>query len=624
MQVPAVLGVGTEGIKNGGFNSQGDWSTSSTATIENGALRLTGSANVTSSQLVKNIIGGNTYTFTGKYMTTGKASAYLTIQYRVPYGWERESFGFTGSEHSSGQIKSKKTDAYDVHTVEITAPKHTTEIVIQLRKVGNTAGDVFWDDVSLTGVYGETKLEENPFKADAAGTAELRLDEVFYYTDKTTATATVKTGLSADKVTYTLYEGMTRKWEKTENYGKPFSFALSSLKEETQYKLSAKVKKGSGTVAEGEQIFYRVKRPTALDADGKYYAVTVDKNTGTATKAAEATEPIFLYTVGSGGFAKAKEGGINVVQGYASVLDAAAAAGLKVLVVLYSPNPEKTLTSMLPAGHPNNVAHTRSIIHQYKHHEAVYGWLVMDEPYYNLVSREAGPRFKEAEVNTWLLNSYRVIHEEDPHHPVFIMQDGSARYRQAAMGTDILGIDPYIQTNGNVWHDVYSAVVKAKMATKGEKPVYACLQAFRFSGFLPETNQLRHMAYQARLAGALGIGYYQYSNADGDTALPNTRLWNDVLRIKNEKDILFGIDKTEIRDHGLYGETKDGKGVILYMGEEKASVLTATYQSGAVTELTDLNIEALSDTEKLQLYDSTANQKRFIWTDGQGFLAPGV
>ena len=623
VQIPAVLGAGTEGIKNGGFDSAEGWSTSSTAIIENGALRLTGSANTASSQLVSNVVGGSTYTFRAKYKTTGVAGAAITVAFRVPSGWDLESYAFTGSEIYKS-FKSKSKEAYDSYALDIKVPLHTTQMSVQLRRVNGATGEVYWDDVSLTGTFKETLIEENPFKADAAGTAELSLDEVFYYTEKTTATATVKAGLSADKVTYSLYEGNTKKWDKTENYGKAFSFSLSELKQETKYRLTAKVKKGASAVAEGEQIFYRVRRPTALSADGSYYPVTVDAATGSATKAETPMQPIFLYTVNNANFATAASGGINVIAGYASVLNDAAKAGIKVLVVLYSASPKPTGTSMLPAGHPNNVAATRATINRYKHHEAVFGWMVMDEPYYNLVSREAGPQFEEAEVNTWLLNSYRVIHEEDPHHPVFIMQDSSSHYRQAARGVDILGIDPYIPQKGDVWRHVYDMTSIAEEATKGEKPVYSLLQAFRWYNFMPNANQIRHMVYQARLAGAEAVGYYKFNGADGSQNLSQLSAWDGVLRVKAERDILFGLGKGTVRDNGIYGETKDGKGVLLHLGNSAVKVLTATYSADSPKELIKIDFTSLSQTENMEVYNSTKDIKRFIWTDGQGLLAPSV
>ncbi len=642
LQVPAVLGAGTEGVTNGGFDSADAWSTSQTATIENGALRLTGSADTSSSQLVKNILGGNTYTFTAKYKRTGNAKEYLTVKFYTPSG--TDEFVYV-NETSSYHPTSSKNELNKWHewSRDITVPKHVTAVGLQLRKVGSTTGDVYWDDVSLMGTYGVTPLEENPFKEDASGTAELRLDEMFYYTEKTTATATVSENLAADEVTYTLYEGKTKIWEKTENYGKSFSFALSSpqssLKEETQYKLSARVKKGSSVIAEGEQIFYRVKRPTALSADGLYYPVTVDKVTGEATRSDTVFNPVITYGIFGGDndtkavhterFKKAAEGGITVVQGYpnSKILDAAQAAGVKVLAVLYS--------GMIPAGHPEKVARTRYTVNTWKHHEALFGWIVIDEPgenFFKGVKDEDKPEV-ERRVNSWLLNSYRIIHEEDPHHPVFLMEDRVSAYGKTAKAVDILGIDPYVNTNQDYYSDVFRDADEAVKACKNEKPVYALVQAFDFQTPLPTPEQLRHMVYQAKLAGVKGFGYYKFQGAhkeviNGTTVtqdLPDTVLWPMLKQIKAENDFLFGLGRGELRDSGVYGETEDGKGVLLYMGSEEVSVLTATYATnGATKELIEVEFTPISETEKIAVYEDTANKKRFIWTDGQGLLAPGV
>ncbi len=599
----------TEGVANGSFSDTfAGWSQPAGATIEDGALHLSGAPAVYITQRVHHVIAGNTYTLSGRYKAASGGAA-LKIEWQVENG--SSSYTYVGEFYKSVPASS----GWKTVEATVTAPEFATCALIMVRKVSQASVDVYWDDISFTGTYGETPKEEVPFTD--GGTAGLSTDQVFYYSEETTAKATTASGLGGDTVRYTLSDGNQEVWKKTAAYGTTYTFSLTSLALEKMYTLRAEVLKNGKTVAEGTRQIYRVNRPKALSADGTYRKVAADGAVG------EVVNPILMYNVSSDQYTKMAEAGVNVVQGYVNSTNIAAAkaAGVQILGVLYS--------GMLPAGHPNNAAITRYTVRKYKNEEAVFGWIIMDEPYYNLVDRGLGDamvKYDEGLVDTWLANSYRIIHEEDPNHPVFVMQDGSARYKKAANFADILGIDAYLYEDVDNYHKLFNATQKAVNATEDKKPVYAVMQTYRYTNakqgvdYQPTAAHVRHMVYQARLAGAKGFGYYKYGQADGSLNLSQTATWKGLKTVAAEKDFLFSLPKGK-EAGGVVTASVGGKTVHLVIGDGE-KVLTATYADSTAPELVKTEFTSLSQETRLTVEEAAATTKQFIWTDGQSFLCP--
>ncbi len=598
-----------EGVVNGSFSDAfAGWSEPAGAAVEDGVLHLSGAPAVYISQRVHHVVAGNTYTLSGRYKAADGGAA-LKIEWQVESG--TDSYGHVGEIYKSVPASSGWKTVEDT----VTAPEFATSAVIMVRKVSASNVDVYWDDISLTGSFGETLQEENPFTD--GGTAGLNTDQIFYYTEETTAKATTASGLGGDTVRYTLSDGKNEVRKGTAAYGTAYSFSLTGLSPEKMYTLRAEVLKNGSTVAEGTRQIYRVNRPKALSADGTYRKALADGTVG------EVVNPILMYDVSSDQYTKMAEAGVNVVQGYVNSTNIAAAkaAGVQILGVLYN--------GMLPAGHPNNAAITRYTVRNYKDEEAVFGWIIMDEPYYNLVDRGLGDamvKYDEGLVDTWLANSYRIIHEEDPNHPVFVMQDGGDRYKKAANFTDILGIDAYLFDDVDNYDMLYKTTQKAIRAAEDKKPVYAVMQTYRYTNakqgvdYQPTAAHVRHMVYQARLAGAKGFGYYKYGQADGSLNLSQTATWEGLKTVAAEKDFLFSLPKGK-EAGGVVTASVGGKTVQLAIGDGE-KVLTATYAGGTVPELTKVEFESLSEGTRLTVEDAAAGKKRFVWTDGQSFLCP--
>lgn len=601
----------TEGVANGSFSDAfAGWSQPAGAAVEDGALHLSGAPAVYTAQRVYQIIPGNTYTLSGKYKAPSGGAA-LKLEWQTVSG--KDSYGYVGEYYKSVPASSTwKTVEYTV-----TAPEFATCAILMVRKVSTAAVDVYWDDISLTGLFGESFQEEVPFTD--GGMAGLETDQIFYYSEETTAKATTASGLGGDTVRYTLSDGKNEVFKKTATYGTTYSFSLTSLALEKMYTLRAEVLKNGKVVAEGTRQIFRVNRPKALSKDGTYRKVAADGTVG------EVVNPILMYSVAKEEYGKMAEAGVNVVQGYVNsgTIAAAKAAGVQILGVLYS--------GMLPAGHPDKVAYTRHTVRKYKDEEAVYGWIIMDEPYYNLVERGLGDKapftkYSEAQVDAWLANSYRVIHEEDPNHPVFVMQDGGNRYKKASNFTDILGIDAYLFDDVDNYDMLFKATQKAVDATEDKKPVYAVMQTYRYTNakqgvdYQPTAAHVRHMAYQTRLAGAKGFGYYKYGQADGSLNLSQTATWEGLKTIAAEKDFLFSLPKGKAIG-GVITATAQGKTVQLIIGAE-GKILEGQYASDTKKELLDIDVLALTQGNRLFIENETAPIKRFLWTDGQSFLCP--
>ncbi len=497
------------GIQNGDF-SEGStgWNlnTSKGEVTADGTLRLFAKTSV--GQEVDGIVAGNTYTVSFRHKADTGTSVLIDLEWWVPCGID--AYTILKTDYSYGTADG----TWRTKTQSFTAPAYAEAVCIHLRKNDSTSGAVYFDDVALTGTYGETVKET--VQPVTGGTAGLETDSTFYYSDRQgDGTATVSTGLDADTVQFSLWDSenaATAAKEETVTYGESFSFPLSLLsKEKHEYVVRAKVYKGTILVAEGERRVYKFPRSSRIASDGIY---RIDNTP---------FMPVMMYNItNTAHYSKMAEIGVNVVQAQVNdtTLNAAQAQGLKVLGVLY--------TSMLPAGHPNNVNQTRYLVNKYKNHSALFGWAIMDEPDYNLTNKG----IDETVVDGWLENSYKIIREIDDEHPVYLTQDASRRYSDAAHYTDILCIDPYVGTD-DFNSFVYNRTQLAMAATKGDKPVYTLLQTCEFGGTFPTNAQARHMAYQTRLAGAQGIGYYCFEKAQGDLRLDQTDLWAGLKAMKD-------------------------------------------------------------------------------------------
>ncbi len=394
-----------------------------------------------------------------------------------------------GSFSAGSAYGAKNTDRY-INTggawkqicETVTIPDDTTAVMLYARMFSN--GTAYYDDVSFY------KVAESPrFYADS--------DEVFYYSDLTgVGTVNVRKNLTyypeeatnTYTVAFSLSDGETLLYSgegRLEGTETNITFDLALLKEKQKaYTAAVTVKDGTGKAVFTENwSVYKYDRPSMMTKDGNFI---VD---------GEPFNPIYVYHAKTKEYPDVAKMGITLVQGSGgkdidameTQLDAAHAAGLKVMLPLYS--------NMKAAGHPDKMELTTNIITRLKDHPAVFAWMIQDEPHLY------------QETNKHLEASYKLIRELDPVHPCFIMENKEYYFGETYKYTDILGIDVYPKGN----HPAKYVAEHAKLALEASeyrKPVYTLLQCYTHGKWTPTDDDVRNMIYQALFVGSSAIGYY--------------------------------------------------------------------------------------------------------------------
>lgn len=410
------------------------------------------------------------------------------------FGFKYEYLDGSGKvikEELSGRFKYITGVNWVKYTVLFVPPPNCASVRILFRLFGT--GTLYIDDASC-------------YKTEEAYYLRLETDKVFYYTDEAEgkATATVNTYsypfLATAAIDFKLtYNGAVVKQQAAvpvngEGYA-GFTFNISDLgNEKSEYKIEVSV---MGIGGEESAAVYRYDRPSALTEDGVYL------------KNGKPFDPIFAYHVGTDSYPLMAQAGINVVQGQPSRadLDKALENGLMVLVVLYR--------DMNPAGHPINEARTREIVADLMDHPAVFAWAIMDEPFSNDPGSEP-----------YLKNSYKIIRDIDPVHPVFVMEVGE-KLDIAVKYADLFGIDPYV--GGGVPATHVAEKTAGAFSVSDGKPIYNLLQAFSYNGYFPTQDEMRSMIYQGLWAGSKAIGYYCFDTSLGSIPMNRTELWPALM-----------------------------------------------------------------------------------------------
>ncbi|MFW6597420.1 hypothetical protein ACQBAU_04125 [Propionibacteriaceae bacterium Y2011] len=403
-------------------------------------------------------------------------------------------------DHSIPHPGSANTDWQQV-TGQVTVPETAKVAKVYLRYFSPC--DAHWDDASLTFV----KMAE-PVQL------EMFTDQGVYYPDVTTGSVTVGVtpadGVLAGKSVRLAISPaggtpvVTQRVAAAESV--IFEFATGDLAMRTPYEVSVELLDSAENAAYSltSQVI-RWERPATVNeaeeliVDGEPYF------------------PVIMYHVSAADYPLMPTIGVNTVQlSGATVestlqqLDAAQAAGLKGLVVLYKGMQIK-----------ENADWYAELIPAVKDHPAVLAWALMDEP-------DGNNKMDE------IFDGYRLARSLDDEHPVYMVSCFPTDYRAVEHSTDVLATDIYPLDNkpiGTVGHDIDIAV-----SVTPSKPVWQILQAFYLPTYgwtyLPTITDVRNMAHQSINHGATGLGYY--SMTDPGWRLADSPLWPGLVAAQPE------------------------------------------------------------------------------------------
>jgi hypothetical protein len=363
--------------------------------------------------------------------------------------------------------------------------------------------------------------------------------------------------------------------------------------------------RADNVIAQETEEVHRYNRPTRLNEDGL------------AIVNGEVFTPVIGYHVPIELLPRLKEAGINTVQSYhynnsegrkatsadietlIEYLDEAHKYGIMVLPVLY-PN-------MLAAGHPDNVERTQAAVAAVKDHPAVLGYMVLDEPY-NQVGAY-GTTYED--IDKWLKASYKVIRDIDSHNVVYACCTGY-RQEEAVKYVDVFARDPYPPGNRQMSIFVSNSISEAVKVTKNRKPVWVINAAVAvLGGFEPDSNSVRHMAYQSLFAGAKALGWYQIQSAV-QVGVLREEIWNregiwEGIECFAQREQEDAIKHFITGEYPLFNEQRGEDDSVWWRSFKKGRDIYYIILSREVTQNTiSIPIESKDGSEKVGQYEAIA------------------
>ncbi len=602
---PPLLAAGTDApmyscdFENGSetmYYAHGDWG-GDYASLETDKQKVY--AGDASAKLTWNSTAGSAY-IADQMSVTGGASyqvtAYIEGDVTKGDGFIIEVMFGVGSANSNviGSVQTPwyhTTNGVYVKTVlDFTLPAECNVIMIRPRLYG--IGTFLVDNIEMRQTAGPM-----PFYIET--------DTIFHYTGQQTGGARVKldpyydeyTPEGKSKAVFTIKDGdaIVKKAEVpfTENMAS-FTYSVTEcLKvKKKRYAFTIQVILPDGTVAkEHTQGLYLYDRPSRLNEKGEYF---ID---------GKRFDPVIGYHVNlpddttpdeDNAFLQAKKAGINVVQismGYCrwgeegtdkrKRLDQALRQlekhDLYGIFCLYSshssPNGNVPCSA---AGCESEISNTRAMAEKLANEKRVFAWAIMDEP--------LGHGRATADLYAQLEQAYHEIRQRDSVHPVYLVDFTPTYFKDDLKFCDVFVPDIYSTDQKGVFEKTTLAVEEAKKA--GNKPIYTLVKAFMsdstFSFTTPDI--LRHVVYQAFLAGAHGVGFYAFSdcinkNVSGtgeDIPINKTELWPMMLQFKEEIPLLFKTivlkEYTEEKTKNYILRRYGDRSIILPLCEESAQV----------------------------------------------------
>ncbi len=235
---------------------------------------------------------------------------------------------------------------------------------------------------------------------------------------------------------------------------------------------------------------------------------------------------IGMYSASTADFPTLAAAGFNVVHSYGwdhkadgavaawgnEFLDAAAQNGLMALVGM---NRQEVVAEK----YTNSAVRVRL----FRDHPAVLAWHTMDEPGAGIGEKD----LKELSADAFMPGIYRVIKENDSHHPVTAVVCRLADHQRFTPSLDVHQADYYPIPPfpaGNFIGTGFAGIARhprlVREASCGAKPLWFVCQAFDYALYqkdkdvpaewrrFPTREELRTMSYTAVASGARGIFYW--------------------------------------------------------------------------------------------------------------------
>lgn len=475
------------------------------------------------------VMGGSTYQLVFWMKSSGVANPLVKL--------EHYSDATIDAEFSSGNTSINPGDAgLSTEWTQVSflfKPNAMTSHIALYLRINSTEGKeatVWFDDVSL-------KMVEAPSRYS------MDINSYNYYTSENIGYSTFK----VNKAAYKDYSDWSVDWrvlkgEEVLCENKGLSLALGSAEIEFDltrcddrdavYTFESTLSVGDEGAVEKKSVNFkrRYPRPTTMGEDGFFY------------DDGEIYTSVTAYHLNASKYDLIDKFGLKVVQlahGYVlnpdkalQILDQIHERGAKGMVCLYLNNKI--------ASHPDNQELVKEYIKAIKHHPAILGWAVDDEPLIGGADESL------------ITQAYELVHELDDKHPVYTVDQREHTYPGLVRNADYIGIDNYPYGSHNAMEYIYSSTKTAvKLAEKSGKPVIPILQLMsRGSGtysngqelYFPSGNAMRNMIYQTLMAGAKSWGYFAFDWELPDGTLTYATPTGDAICEFAEKEQELMID----------------------------------------------------------------------------------
>ncbi len=212
--------------------------------------------------------------------------------------------------------------------------------------------------------------------------------------------------------------------------------------------------------------------------------------------------------------------------------------------------------------YPDDIKNMAKRISEQKEHPAILTWYIADEP-----ESHSNERCKPKKA----LECYKIVKKVDPTRPVTIAFTGTYGLPMFYKSYDVAMMDIYpfpdrTQKNFGVVSWYFFDAAKRLRNLPGKKPFWAVLQAYNkkyfqrdlwgdksktakdYERLFPLYPEMRLMTFQALIADAKGILYYEYPQlSKPDNAAMARDLFKVVRELKNLTPVLLSEKRTSAR-----------------------------------------------------------------------------